>query len=300
MSFLVYQRERCPNTGRAHVQGFCRFTSQIRFNQAKAKVQSAFRTTGSPRMCVSNGSVEQNIAYCSKVDSRIAGTYPVQLGSIPTHEATGKPSSTPLIIDCLNQGMTPHQALSDSSIEVAVKTYALRYARTWNYLLGSMIPDRDIATDPIVIVMYGLPRSGKTKLAHEMFPGSYLKPSGKWWDFYQGATSVIYDDFDGSSCCFGDWKRTVDRYPMLVEAKGGYLRLASTVHIITTNVYPSHWWSKKVTGQDGRDAIWGRITELWHFTSVNRPAEVYANPADFRALSENFSLESADPKGSPE
>jgi len=102
--------------------------------------------------------------------------------------------------------------------------------------------------------------------------------------------------------CFGDWKRVVDRYPMLVEPKGGSCQLASTVHIITTNVYPSHWWSKKVTGQDGRDAIWGRISELWYFPFRGKVASVFCDASEFRSLPENWALEQQDPKGpeSPE
>jgi len=196
--------------------------------------------------------------------------------------------------------MSPLDALLDEDVDMSVKTYGLRYAKTWNYLLASMVEDRSILIDPKVIVFYGIPRSGKTKLASEMFPNAYIKPTGKWWEHYTGQTEVIYDDFDGSSMCFTDWKHVVDRYRMLVEHKGGSSKLASTVHIITTNVYPSHWWSKKVTGQDGRDAIWGRITQLWHFWSLSHPAKVYDSPSEFRALPENFGLEQEDPKARPE
>jgi len=298
MSYLHFQEEICPSTQRHHFQGFCRFNAQVRMTQAKAKVQSAFRTTLTPRMCVTNGSVESNIRYCSKVDTRVPGTFPTILGEPPANESNGKPTSTPLICKALlGDRLTPLQALRDPDIDDKVKSYALRYAKTWNYLLSSMIEERSLLVDPKVVVFYGFPRTGKSKLAHEMFPSSYVKMSGKWWDGYTGQLSVIYDDFDGSSMCFGDWKRVVDRYPMLVEPKGGSSQLASTVHIITTNVYPSHWWSKKVTGQDGRDAIWGRITELWFFTSKDRRPEVYGDPLEYRALPSNWALEQEDPKG---
>ena len=303
MSFMVYQQEICPTTERHHIQGFCRFLKDIRFSQAKANLQIAFRTLIGPHLSISNGSVSQNVAYCTKVDTRVPGTQPVVLGTPPSNESNGKPSSTPLICKALlGDRLSPIQALRDPEIDDRVKTYALRYAKTWNYLLSSMIEERSLLVDPKVIVFYGVPRSGKTKLAHEMFPSSYIKGSGKWWDHYYGQTSVIYDDFDGSSMCFGDWKRVVDRYPMLVEPKGGSCQLASTVHIITTNVYPSHWWSKKVTGQDGRDAIWGRISELWYFPFRGKVASVFCDASEFRSLPENWALEQQDPKGpeSPE
>lgn len=301
MSYLQFQEEICPTTQRHHYQGFCRFNAQVRMTQAKAKVQSAFRTTLSPRMCVTNGSVEANIRYCSKSDTRVPGTFPTYLGEPPANESSGKPTSTPMICKViLLDRLSPIQALRDPDVDDKVKSYALRYAKTWNYLLSSMIKERSVLVDPTVLVFYGVPRSGKTRLAHEMFPGSYMKNQGKWWDHYDGQISVIYDDFDGSFMCFGDFKRIVDRYPMLIEPKGSSCQLASTVHVITTNVYPSHWWSKRVTGQDGRDAIWGRISQLWYFPYVNKPAIVYDDPAEFRALPMNFTFEEQDPKGHSE
>ena len=148
--------------------------------------------------------------------------------------------------------------------------------------------------------MYGLSGSGKTKLACEMYPKAYLKSPGKWWDHYHGETEVIYDGFDGPSMTFTDFKRIFDRYPMFNEYKGGTTKLASTVHIITTNVYPSHWWCKKVTGEQGREAIWRRITQVWHFWSMTHPAKVYDSGVEFRALPENFGKEQEDPKARPE
>jgi len=300
MSYLHFQREVCPTTQRHHLQGFLRYNTKVRFRQAKTRLQAAFRTTLSPRLSYTYSTVEANIRYCSKVASRLAGTSPTILGSPPANESNGKPNSTPKIIECLVKKMSPLDALLDEDVDMSVKTYGLRYAKTWNYLLASMVEDRSILIDPTVIVFYGIPRSGKTRLASEMFPNAYIKPTGKWWEHYTGQTEVIYDDFDGSSMCFTDWKHVVDRYRMLVENKGGSSKLASTVHIITTNVYPSHWWSKKVTGQDGRDAIWGRFTQLWHFWSLTHPARVYDDPSQFRALPENFSLEQEDPKARPE
>lgn len=173
---------------------------------------------------------------------------------------------------------------------------ALRYQRSWGSLLAQLAPHRDRSVDPVVIVLYGVPRTGKSKYAMDKYPDAYLHAPGKWWDFYEGEKVVVYDDFDGSDCTFSQFKTWFDRYKCFVEYKGGFHKLQATTHIITTNVYPSHWWSKKVTGIDGRDAIWGRITELHFFARVGDEATVYSDPAQFRALEDNVYLEALDPK----
>jgi len=93
---------------------------------------------------------------------------------------------------------------------------------------------------------------------------------------------------------FGDFKRYVDRYPAYVEVKGATIPLLATRFVITTNVFPSHWWSLKVTGTTGRDAIWRRITRVFVYLRDSEPVE--KTPDEFRA-SEMFGLELLDPKG---
>ena len=127
-SFFIYQEEICPRTQRHHYQGFVRVSSPhgIRFTQLKRMVQTAFHTTKSPWIGWSRGTVDQNIAYCSKVDTRVPGTVTVVLGEPPQNESNGKPSSTPKIVDAIvNQKLTPRQAIVSDEVDLQVKTYAL-------------------------------------------------------------------------------------------------------------------------------------------------------------------------------
>jgi len=301
MSYLHYQEEICPSTSRHHYQGFLKFKVKKRFKQAKAQLMAAFKTTLSPRMCVTNGSIASNVEYCSKAESRVPGTWPTILGEVPTNESNGKPCMTPDIIDVIfRRKLTPAQALLDEDVPMGVKTYALRNARTWDYVRTATIAHRDESIAPTVIVLYGVPRSGKSTLASFMTKDvpRYKKMNGcKYWEEYMGEKYVIYEDFDGSSMTPQDFKNVFDWPQMLVEKKGGSVPLTATYHIITTNVYPSHWWSLKALGQDGRDAVWQRFTQLWYFPFKGRKAVVYDDPIEFRGLPMNFTLEASDPKG---
>lgn len=296
-TYLVFQRESCPDTGRTHVQGFVSFASCIRFTRAKTQVMAMFHTRGSPRMAYIRGSVNDNILYCTKSESRLVGTQPIELGDRPSDR--GRPDkgrATKLARQLILARKSAIEVLADPECEEAW-SIALRSSRAWDSLVAQLSPHRDRMVTPTVIVFYGPSRVGKTKLAVEMYPDAYFKPAGKWWPYYHGENEGIYDDFDGSDMMFSEFKTVFDRYKHFVEPKGTEARLAVTVHVITTNVWPSHWYTKRVTGTYGRDAIWGRFTEIWDFHT--RPATVYVGEdqvSSFRRLPANWALEEADPK----
>ena len=123
-------------------------------------------------------------------------------------------------------------------------------------------------------MLFGDAGTGKSRRAYSMCPELYSKPPGKWWDFYDSQTTVLLDDFSGRFVTFGDFKRWVDRYPLYVEFKGGYLPLLATNWIITTNVHPSTWWSYQTTGEVGLKALYRRISRIEVFRS-GHPPQVY-------------------------
>lgn len=289
VGYLVYQRELCPDTGREHVQGYVQFDRQYRLLQAKSRIQRMFHTSASPRLALAMGDAEQNRVYCTKLSDRIPGTEPVEVGEPGKR---GKRNDLIALRPLILSGVTPSQALLANATFAPL---AIRHHRSWKSLVAESIPKRDSSIEPNIIVLYGVSRAGKSKYAHATYPDAYIHADGKWWDDYSGEKEVIYDDFDGGHCTFGEFKRWFDRYPVRVEVKGAMCQLSATTHIVTTNVYPSHWWSKKVTGEYGRDAIWGRISKIWHYHTLGQEPIIY-EPAQFRALPDNEHRELLDPK----
>ena len=300
-TYLLCQRESCPDTRRTHVQGFLSCSPGVRFTRCKAIIQQLFRTSNSPRMAYIRGSVDDNVRYCTKLESRLPGYQPLELGVRPVErKAKEKCKATTLARQLIIDGKSPIDVLRDETLEDAWST-ALRLHRSWSALLAESVTPRNILVDPVVIVLYGPPGTGKTKLAHELFPKLYRKSPGKWFDRYRGQSEILYDDFDGTDMTFTYWKQVLDRYPMQVEFKGGSLDLAATTHVITTNYWPSHWWSLRVTRRTGRDAIWRRITQVWDFHTT--PPTVYDGVdqvEEYRKLPSNWALEDEDPKARPE
>lgn len=62
-----------------------------------------------------------------------------------------------------------------------------------------------------------------------------------WWDGYEGQQVVIIDEFYGW-LGYDFILRLTDRYPLLVETKGGTVQFVSRVVIFTSNSHPRDWY----------------------------------------------------------
>lgn len=107
---------------------------------------------------------------------------------------------------------------------------------------------RDWQTE--LLVYWGPPGSGKSQHALELGGESQFwlipprRPGGDiFWDGYDGHHTVVIDEFYG-------WvprstlQRIVDRYPFMVETKGGAVPFVAKRIIITSNKPPRLWYTK--------------------------------------------------------
>jgi hypothetical protein len=113
-----------------------------------------------------------------------------------------------------------------------------------------------------VKVFWGHPGTGKTHRAiaeaEETGEPYFVKNSRtKWWDGYQGEPNVIFDEFSGDAIDVDYCKRWWDKFPCLVEYKGGSTILKATRFWITSNIHPDFWFRN--VDQVHRDAIMRRI-----------------------------------------
>lgn len=92
-----------------------------------------------------------------------------------------------------------------------------------------------------VIVIQGPTGTGKSRYAMDTYPGAYWKQRGNWWDGYSSEEVVIIDEFYGW-LPFDTLLRLCDRYPLLVESKGGQLQFVATTIVFTTNQVPEKWY----------------------------------------------------------
>lgn len=85
--YIIFQQERCPETGRIHLQGFIALKSAMRMTGVKKLLDPVKGATSPIHLEGARGTAEQSKAYCSKEESRVEGTQPYEAGEIP---AAGK------------------------------------------------------------------------------------------------------------------------------------------------------------------------------------------------------------------
>jgi len=95
-----------------------------------------------------------------------------------------------------------------------------------------------------VIVIQGPTGTGKSKYCLDNYPNAYWKQRSCWWDGYSNEDTVILDEFYGW-LPYDTLLRLLDRYPLMVESKGGQLQFNSKRIVITSNKPPNKWYKNE-------------------------------------------------------
>jgi len=72
LGYVIFQRERAPETGAYHLQGYAQFTTRKSLKQSKAALNMLFPNCHLEK---AKGSAKQNKEYCSKEESRVDGPW---------------------------------------------------------------------------------------------------------------------------------------------------------------------------------------------------------------------------------
>jgi len=115
-------------------------------------------------------------------------------------------------------------------------------------------------------VYWGRTGTGKSRRAWaEATLEAYPKdPNTKFWDGYSGQENVVIDEFRGS-ISISHLLRWLDRYPVIVEIKGGACVLRGTRFWITSNISPREWYPQ--LDEETYGALVRRL-EIIHFDSL--------------------------------
>ncbi len=199
IKYLVCQWEEAPSTGRRHLQGYIELRSPQRLGYLRKLVGNGVHAAQA------KGTAEHNRAYCTKEESRVAGTEPYTYGVASTQ---GHRSDISSFVQSIKRGGDDRQLVDDHPTEF------MKYARVIDRVRQAVSGHRDPQLPPIVKVYWGETGTGKTRTAYEELPGAYMKHGDiKWWDGYNTGQNVIWDDFVPSDAKISDLLVLLDRYP---------------------------------------------------------------------------------------
>lgn len=234
--YLLGGLERCPDTDRFHIQGYIKFANAIERGSAAKLLNNAHLQT--PYKCFL-----ANFRYCTKEDNWTEfGTRPAE-NERPISDKKRKRDEDAQSF-ATAKALAKEGRLDEIDPELMIKHFmTLSKLKLW-YLRNRKLDC--LPSDHIVGVWYyGKTGTGKSHAAREDYPGAYIKiPDNKWWDNYEDQDNVILDDVARLQAHWlgAKLKQWVDRYPVMVEVKGGSMMIRPRQIIVTSNYHPNELW----------------------------------------------------------
>lgn len=239
--YLIYGIEVCPTTGREHLQGYVYFRNARTFRSVK-------KLLGNAHITKADGTVQENINYCSK-EGRV-----FFFGDKPTQ---GERTDIAEIKDDLRAGANMRTVVVN-----ARSNQGIQYAKSY-----MTYHERKRTTKPEVYWIYGKTGTFKSTLADQFAKDPhYQQESGKWWDGYDAHKDVIINDFRSDFCKFEELLRLTDRYPHRVQVKGGYRSWLAERIFITAPKHPREMFAAT---SEAINQLMRRITYCWEMKRVN-------------------------------
>ncbi len=232
--YLIIGREVCPTTGRQHWQGYAYFKNPVGFNRLK-------RSHPGDHIERARGSPKDNVLYCSKEAVEF------ERGEAP---AQGRRTDLELIKVDLDAGCGERD-ISDRYFKQWVQ-----YRRSFERYRRIREPTRDWNTE--LIIIWGPTGTGKTRQAIADGAEPILYTESGFILGYTGQPTVLFDDWPEEPTMGRSlFLKLFDRYPCIVNVKGGSRNWIPKRVYITTNFDP-HMWYRSC------EAVERRVTEYRH------------------------------------
>lgn len=235
MLYLVFQKEKCPSSGREHYQTFVVFKARKRLTTVKRIMGNSVHAE------VARSDASTCIDYCTKTESRVEP--PKEFGERPLRK----------------------RKLMEMLKELSVKEILEEEPKMWRSVRQlreaklQLISPRTIPTETILLT--GTTGTGKSRIcsliAQYLGEAAWMDPELVWFDQFQGQALAIVDEFRG--CKPAMMLRLSDRYPLQLPIKGGFVQWTPSFMILTSNLT----FNDIFGGEDMRtkDALKRRIKE---------------------------------------
>lgn len=231
-NYYIYGKE-VGEKGTPHLQGYVELEKRVSFKKVTEYLKGF-------HIEQRKGTGPDAIRYCKKDGV-------VEVYGVPKNP--GQRTDLQTLKAKLQENPSIKALLDDDSIQINYQS--LRFAE--NIL---KYYDKPRYFKPKVTWYYGDSGAGKTRRAVNEVPEAYFKSngSGKWWPGYDGEKDIIVDDVESDNYGLKFLLGLTDRYPFIVEGKGGTRQFQGENIYITSLQHPeieykSSWNSDKIIPQ---------------------------------------------------
>lgn len=241
--YIIYGKETGAE-GTPHLQGYVSLTRKSRLNQVRELISTRAHYE------VMRGSPKQAADYCKK-----DGDF-TEFGRPPGVKGTRSDLLT--VQERIREGATKAE-IRDEFFGVYAK-----YPRAIDAYISDLQGKRNWETENIIF--WGKTGKGKTRAVYEFIEADqiYPHPGDNWFDGYCGQSVVLFDDYNGSEFKLSYLLKLLDRYPMQVPIKGGYVNWIPRHIYFTSNKDPKIWYEG--CNEEQRKALFRRIKLIKEFT----------------------------------
>lgn len=264
IQYAVFGRERAPTTDTPHLQGGVRFRRPHR----AAAVRKMF-----PGCHVESGRFPRSLFdYCKK-----EGDY-LEFGQ---QTRQGQRKDLDLFYQQIRTG-DPVAKLFESH-----PGETLRYLGNIEKLRLRLIGQQS-REKPRVLWIHGATGVGKTRYVHDREPEDLWTSSNdlKWFDGYEGQQAVLIDDFRCRDVSYGFLLRLLDRYPLNVPIKGGFVPWVPRRIYVTCPMTPEEAFENMLAEKDDIGQLTRRIDQIIRLDAqaqaINWPASGHVQEAEDR------------------
>ncbi|AKO22245.1 replication initiator protein [Asterias forbesi associated circular virus] len=249
IKFVVYQLEEGEKEKVPHIQGYLELKQPRALSWMK-------KLNSKAHWEIRKGNRVQALQYVTKEETRMDAPWILNCGQWSQYDA----STWTRVEDWLNTvipGVWKDGSKSTKSIRLSEiksklddgcssEVIADNYFEDWvrhyrafeKYLLIKSKP-RDYPVRVVVVI--GPTGTGKSRFCMEQYPDAYWKQRSQWWDGYVRHKTIILDEYYGW-LPFDLLLRLCDRYPLMLETKGGQCNCEANTIVITSNNRPDSWY----------------------------------------------------------
>ncbi len=227
VDYLIFGTEGSEECRTLHYQGFVCFKKRVLGTKLKRLLGDRAHIE-----VAKSHDLKKSAVYCKK-EGRFNET-----GVLPQRgEGQGRRSDLLAIRSEIIAGASARQIADDH-----FPTWVI-HRRSFQEYRSLLAPARTFPSE--VTVYFGTTGVGKTRRVVDSEPDLWISPDNSlaWFNGYIGQEAVLFDDFVGCPMNRIDFLlKLLDRYPMQVPTKGGFINWCPQRIYFTSNLKPEEWF----------------------------------------------------------